>query len=85
MYHATYARLKTGSQPSRLERLIKALEAEKCRVRLDLVDGFLNVEIPDERMWWVLTGCITIFFEDYKDVADWSFKFNSAAPSSLTA
>ena len=84
MYHATYAQLK-GGHPSRLERLVKALEAQRCKVRLNLADGLLTVDIPDEQMWWVLTGCITIFFEDYKDVADWSFKFKPAAPGTLTA
>ena len=84
MYHATYARL-TGGTPSRLERLVKALEAEQCKVRLNLGDGLLNVDIPDERLWWVLTGCITIFFEDYKDVAAWSFKFKPTPPGSLAA
>lgn len=85
MYHATYARLKGETQPSRLERLIKALEAQQCKVQLNLADGLLNVDIPDEQMWWVLTGCITIFFEDFKDVADWSFKFGPTSPGPLTA
>lgn len=84
MYHATYARLK-GGRPSRLERLVKALEAQHCKVHLNLAEGLLNVDIPDEQMWWVLTGCITIFFEDYKDVADWSFKFKPTTPGALTA
>ena len=76
MYHATYARIKQHVPKARLQRLVTALEAEQCRVKLE--DGWLNVSIPDEKMWWVLTGCITVFFEDYSDVADWSFKFSSA-------
>ena len=83
MYHATYARLKHEVSETRLERLVKALEAEDCKVGLDRKGGWLKVAIPDEKMWWVLTGCITVFFEDFKDVADWSFKF--APPRPLVA
>lgn len=82
MYHAAYARLNKGVSFARVERMIAALEAQECRVRFDRDNGWLNIDIPDEKMWWVLTGCITVFFEKFKDVADWSFQF---APPSTEA
>jgi len=85
MYHATYAHLNNEASTPRLERLVKELKAQHCEVKLDLNRGLLNVNIPDDKMWWVLTGCITVFFDDFKDVADWSFKFMSPSAGPLTA
>ena len=85
MYHATYARLNNYVSTSRLGELVGALEAQQCKVSFNLDDMQLTIRIPDERMWWVLTGCITVFFEDFKDVADWSFKFQATSPDALAA
>ena len=85
MYHAAYAQLKTSVSEKRLEGFIKALEAQDCKVQLNRREGWVNLAIPDEKMWWVLTGCITVFFEDFKDVADWSFQFSPPQRSSLEA
>ena len=82
MHHVTYAQLNQHYSVPRLEKLVHALERQRCRVRLDLREGRLDVEIPDDQMWWVLTGCITVFFEDFKDVASWSFKFLPSSPRS---
>ena len=75
MYYKTYAQLNQGMKIPRLERLIKALEAHHCKVKLNLADMRLELDIPDEQLWWVMTGCITVFFERFRDVASWSFKF----------
>jgi hypothetical protein len=75
VYHATYARLKVGASLPRLQELVSALESEACLVEVNFNNGWINVSIPDDKMWWVLTGCITVFFDDYKDVASWSFQF----------
>jgi hypothetical protein len=85
MYHITYAQLNSEFSVPRLECLVKALEHRHCKVDLNLLDMRLDVEIPDEQMWWVLTGCITVFFEDFKDVASWSFRFTPTASKPLAA
>jgi len=85
MYHAAYAQLKTRVSESRLAGLIAALEAQDCKVQLNRREGWMNLAIPDEKMWWVLTGCITVFFENYKDVADWSFQFSPPSVGPLEA
>lgn len=85
MYHATYAQLNAHYSVPRLEKLVRALERQRCRVRVNLNEMRLDVEIPDEQMWWVLTGCITVFFEDFKDVASWSFQFGSSPQGWLAA
>lgn len=85
MHHVTYAQLNERYSVVRLEQLVQALERQRCKVGLNLLDMRLDVEIPDEQMWWVLTGCITVFFEDFKDVASWSFKFLSSASAPLAA
>lgn len=85
MYHAAYAQLKKSVSEQRLTGLIRALEAQDCKVHLNRREGWMNLDIPDEKMWWVLTGCITVFFEDYKDVADWSFQFSPPVTGSLEA
>jgi hypothetical protein len=83
VYHATYAKLKVGASGPRLKELVNALESESCLVEVNLQDGCISVNIPDDKMWWVLTGCITVFFDDYKDVASWSFQFQG--PSRIEA
>lgn len=85
MYHAAYARLKKKVSEKRLAGFVEALEAQDCKVKLNRLEGWVNLSIPDEKMWWVLTGCITVFFEDFKDVADWSFQFSPPTPGSLEA
>jgi hypothetical protein len=79
MYYRTYAHLKATMQVPRLEKLVKDLEAQHCQVKLNLADMRLELDIPDEQLWWVMTGCITVFFECFKDVASWSFKFLPSA------
>jgi hypothetical protein len=86
MYYKTYAYLKNNMQVPRLEKLVKALEAQHCRVKLNMTDMRLELEIPDEQVWWVITGCITVFFERFRDVASWSFRFQpSSLPDTLAA
>lgn len=85
MHHVTYVQLNERYSVARLEQLVRALERQRCKVGLNLLDMRLDVEIPDEQMWWVLTGCITVFFEDFKDVASWSFKFLPSASAPLAA
>ena len=85
MYYKTYANLKTNAPMPRIEDLVKALEAEKCQVHLDWAKGRLEVDIPDEKLSWVINGYITVFFSSFQDIADWSFHFQSPAPNSLQA
>ena len=85
MYYTTYATLNETGSTLRLASLVKALEAQHCQVKLNLPDMRLELGIPDDRVWWVLTGCITVFFEGFKDVASWSFKFHSDQRAALAA
>lgn len=75
MSFKSQAQINPGAPVNRLFLLVEALKNEGCHVHLDSEDVILSFEVPDEKMWWVLTGCITIFFDKFADVATWSFQF----------
>ncbi|NOK79076.1 MAG: hypothetical protein GFH24_608434n33 [Chloroflexi bacterium AL-N5] len=80
MYYKTHARLVEDYQPARLQELMAALEAKNCTVMLNSTQERLELGIPDEQLWWVLSGFITVFFQPFADVAIWSFSFEVSTP-----
>jgi hypothetical protein len=75
MYYTTYAHLANNISVARLESLVKSLEAQQLKVHLNLSQMCLELAVPEDKLDWVLNGFITVVFDGFKDVADWSFKF----------
>jgi hypothetical protein len=83
--YSTQAQLLQTASLARLDVLIESLEALHCKVRVDVSSKLLELLIPEEKLDWVINGYITVFFDGFKDVADWSFRFQPAQPLALAA
>jgi hypothetical protein len=83
--YSTYAQLVNTGSLGRLDALIESLEALQCKVRVDISSRLLELLIPEEKLDWVINGYITVFFDGFKDVADWSFRFQPAHPLAIAA
>ncbi len=83
--YSTYAQLLQTASLARLDVLVESLEALHCRVRVDIASKLLELSIPEDKLDWIINGYITVFFDSFKDVADWSFRFQPAQPLALAA
>lgn len=71
----SHATLRSNHSETRLYRLVHDLEGLGCRTRVDRSRGNLTFEVPTSSLWWIPTGCATVFFSTYSDVALWSYHF----------
>lgn len=83
--YTTHAQLLQTASLARLDALVVSLEALQCKVRIDVSSKILRLFIPEDRLDWVINGYITVFFDSFRDVADWSFRFQPAETLALAA
>jgi hypothetical protein len=83
--YSTYAQLLQTASVDRLSVLVESLEALHCKVRVDVASKLLELSIPEDQLDWVINGFITVFFDGFKDVAAWSFRFHSPIPLAAAA
>jgi hypothetical protein len=83
--YSTYARLLQTASLARLDALVESLEALHCKVHVDISSKLLELSIPEDKLDWIINGYITVFFDSFKDVADWSFRFQSNQPYAAAA